>query len=54
MAMWGGFVALAYMLAIVAVVIYLIVLATQFVKAHRRCAEALELIARKMASDSRE
>jgi hypothetical protein len=39
---------LAYLLLLVAIGIYLLVLATRFVNAHRRGADALVEIARKM------
>lgn len=43
-----GILALLYLLFIVVIVVYLLVLATRFVKSHERGSAALEAIARKL------
>jgi len=51
---FSGVFVLVYFLVIVAVVVYLIVLAGRFVDAHQRGAEALERISQTLRSPSRE
>ncbi|NZA25888.1 hypothetical protein H0E84_05785 [Luteimonas sp. SJ-92] len=44
-------VSLAYLVGLIGVVVYLLVLATRFVRAHERGADALGAMARKLRAD---
>ena len=49
----GGLVMLAYVVCVIAVIIYVLRLLGRFVSAHERVASALEIVARKMRDDGK-
>jgi hypothetical protein len=49
----GGLFAIAYLICVVGIVIYVLMLLGRFVSAHERTASALEIISRKLRDDSK-
>ena len=51
--LFGGLLVLAYVVCIIAIIIYVLRLLGRFVRAHERVASALEIVARKLKDDGK-